>query len=570
MKEKKIYMWPSTWNKPMVRGEEGAVSSNSCYATRAGIEILKRGGNAFDASVAVSLVLSVVEPHHSGIGGGCFSLLYSAKDKEVIALDARGIAPMKATKDLFLKNGEVQDEWKDLGGQSVAIPGLYRALDIILKKYGTMSLKEVSKYAILYAKNGFKVSFTGAETMSDDSVQRKMKLSNSFKKLYLKNDGSYYKFGEMMYNPELGNLIEKISNEGVESFYQGEIAEKIIEEINNRGGIFSKKDLEEYEPKFRKPVETNYRDYKVVSFSPPSGGSTIIEALNILENIDLKRMGHNSAESIHNIAEVMKISFADRSVSMGDPDFVNIDVEKITSKQFAKERYQNIKSEYSQEFAPSEGIEAKNYPGNTSHFTIMDKYGNAISQTQTVRDWFGSGIVVEGYGFVLNNAMSDFSAKEGAITSQGLRYGSANSIEGGKTPLSSMSPTIVFKGNDPFLAIGAAGGPRIITGIIQGIVNAIDFEMLPEEIVNAPFVTSLSKNQGLELENGISKDTIELLKEKGHKVIYTPKHQVLSCMLNCVMKLSDKYYPCSTERVDGSGGALTKENSMLFDGIFYE
>lgn len=565
--EKKIYMWPSTWKKPMVSGEEGAVSSNNYYASKAGIEILKQGGNAFDAAVAVSLVLSVVEPHHSGIGGGCFSLLYSIKTKEVIALDARGIAPKNATKDLFIKDGEVQDEWKDLGGQSVAIPGLYKALDKILKEYGTMSLKEVSKAAIDYARNGFRLSFTGSETMLDDSVQRKIKLSNSFEKLYLKPNKSYYKFGEIIYNPELADLIEKIANEGVDIFYNGKIANKIIEEINKRGGVYVKEDLENYQPKFRTPVKTNYRGYEVVSFAPPSGGSTVIEALNILENFDLNNMEHNSAESIHAISEAMKLAFADRSISMGDPDFVNVNVSKIISKEFAKKRFLEINKKEATEFVPDGTIEAKNYPGNTSHFTIMDKYGNAISQTQTVRDWYGSGIVVDGYGFILNNAMSDFSAKEGAITSQGLRYGSANSIEGGKTPLSSMSPTLVFKDNQPFLAIGAAGGPRIITGIIQGVINAIDYNMMPEEIVRVPFITSLTKGQGLELENGISKDTIELLKNKGHKIIYTPTHEVLSCMLNCVMKKDKKYYPCSTERVDGCGSALTKEGAIIFDGI---
>lgn len=564
------YMWPSTWNKPAVSGEKGAVSSNSFYASKAGIDILNKGGNAFDAAAAVSLVLSVVEPHHSGIGGGCFSLIYSVKDKQVKALDARGIAPANAKEDLFLKDGEVQDEWKDLGGQSVAVPGLYKALDILLKEYGTMSLEEVSKAAINYAKNGFRVSFTGAETMADDSVKRKMNLSENFKRLYLKPNGNFYKFGEIIYNKELGELIETVAKEGVDSFYKGKIADTIVKEINLRGGVFQKEDLENYEPKFRKPVETKYRDYSVVSFAPPSGGCAVIEMLNILNNFDLNKMGHNSAKSIHAIAEAMKLGFADRSVAMGDPDFVKVDVEKLISKEFAKTRYENINMHEAKEFAPAEGIEAKNYPGNTSHFTIMDSFGNMISQTQTVRDWFGSGIVAEGYGFVLNNAMSDFSAKIGALTSQGLTYGSANKIEGGKTPLSSMAPTLVFKDKNPFLAIGAAGGPRIITGILQGIVNAVDFQMTPEELVRAPYITCLTKVQGLELENGISKDTVDILEKMGHKIVSTPKHQVLSCMLNCVMKIDNKYYPCATERVDGCGTALTEEGAVLTDGIVQE
>lgn len=567
--KKQIYMWPSYWGKPVAHGSMGAVSCNNIYATRAGLEILNKGGNAFDAAVAVSLTLSVVEPHHSGIGGGCFSLLYDAKTGKTEGIDGRGIAPAAATADLFIKDGEVQDEWKDLGGQSVALPGLLKTMDIVLKKYGTMTLKDVAAPAIRCARNGFGTSYTGALTMYDNSVERKMRLSEAFRKLYLKGDGSFYRFGEIQKNQEIADLLENIAEQGVDYFYKGKVAKQIVDLINDRGGCFDVSDMESYEPKFREPVKTTYRGYEVAAFAPPSGGCALVEMLNILENYDVRSMGHNTAASIHALTESMKLGFADRSVALGDPDFVNVDVERLTSKKFAHERF-TLAGEKAGEFASADGIEAKQYPGNTSHFVVMDKDGNAFSQTQTIRDWFGCGIVVDGLGFVLNNAMSDFSAAVGAMTSQGLAYGSANAIQGGKTPLSSMSPSMVFKDGKPFLAIGAAGGPRIITGTLQGIVNAIDFDMTPEQLVNAPYINCLTRVQGLEVEYGISGDTRKILEEMGHKIVPVPVDQAMSTMLNSVMRIDGEFYAAGTKRVDGCGGALLPGGHIVLEGVSQE
>ena len=567
--KKQIYMWPSYWGKPVAHGSMGAVSCNNIYATRAGLEILNKGGNAFDAAVAVSLTLSVVEPHHSGIGGGCFSLLYDAKTGKTEGIDGRGIAPAKATADLFIKDGEVQDEWKDLGGQSVALPGLLKTMDIVLKKYGTMTLKDVAAPAIRCARNGFGTSYTGALTMYDNSVERKMRLSEAFRKLYLKEDGSFYRFGEIQKNQEIADLLENIAEQGVDYFYKGKVAKQIVDLINDRGGCFDVSDMESYEPKFREPVKTTYRGYEVAAFAPPSGGCALVEMLNILENYDVRSMGHNTAASIHALTESMKLGFADRSVALGDPDFVNVDVERLTSKKFAHERF-TLAGEKAGEFASADGIEAKQYPGNTSHFVVMDKDGNAFSQTQTIRDWFGCGIVVDGLGFVLNNAMSDFSAAVGAMTSQGLAYGSANAIQGGKTPLSSMSPSMVFKDGKPVLAIGAAGGPRIITGTLQGIVNAIDFDMTPEQLVNAPYINCLTRAQGLEVEYGISGDTRKILEEMGHKIVPVPVDQAMSTMLNSVMCIDGEFYAAGTKRVDGCGGALLPGGHIVLEGVSQE
>lgn len=567
--QKQLYMWPSHWGRPVAHGPYGAVSSNSVYATRAGLEILKQGGNAFDAAAAVSLALSVVEPHHSGIGGGCFSLIYSAKDGEFSAVDGRGTAPKNATADLFIKDGVVQDEWKDLGGQSVAIPGLLKTLEILLEKYGTMPLSKVIQPAIRLAEEGFGTSYTGALTMDDDSVKRKLRLSGAMRALYLKEDGGFYRFGEIQKNPEMAALLKEIAANGTGAFYRGPVAERMVDLINERGGCYTLSDLADYQPKFRQPVRGTYRDCEVVAFAPPSGGCAVVEMLNILEHSDLKAMGHNTADSIHALAEAMKLGFADRSVALGDPDFVDIDLDRMTSKEFAAERFA-LSGDRAGEYAAAEDIEAKDYPGNTSHFAVMDRFGNAVSQTQTVRDWFGSGIVVVGCGFVLNNAMSDFSAAVGALTSQGLTYGSANAIQGGKTPLSSMSPCMVLRDGKPFLAIGAAGGPRIITGTLQGIVNAVDYGMTPERLVNLPYIHVITNAQGLEVEYGVSEDTLRLLEARGHHVIRDDVDQAMSTMLNSVMKVDGDYYAAGTGRVDGCGGALLPDGSAVFEGVSQE
>lgn len=566
MKNKEtMYMWPSFWKKPCICGEYGGISSNSHYATQTGLEILKKGGNAFDAAVAMSIVLSVVEPHHSGIGGGCFTLGYSVKDNVSFALDGRGNAPEKAAKDMFLKNGIVQNELKNFGGQSVLAPGLLKAMEVLLDKYGTMTLPELIEPAIKYAKNGFYIGYTQAITMFDDSVEKKITLSEDFKELYLKNNKEKYKFGDFVKNEKLAELLTEISKNGINIFYTGTIASEIIDTINKKGGCFSEKDMKEYLPKIRKVEVSTYREYDIHSFSPPSSGCTLIEMLNIIENEDIKKMGHNTSESIHILAEAMKLSFADRNIFLADPYFAEVEDAKIINKDYAKERY-NLISSNAKEYNSGKNL-SEGYSGNTSHFSIMDKYGNVVSQTQTIRDWYGSGIVVEKYGFVLNNGMSDFSAAPGMLTSQGLAYGDLNCIEGGKIPLSSMSPTIVFKDKVPFMAIGAAGGPRIITGILQGIINAIDYGMLAEELVNMPFINCLTKDQGLEVEYGISEDTIKLLEEKGHYVKRIPINNSMSTMLNSVMNINNQFYAASTKRVDGCGGVLLKNGNIILEGI---
>lgn len=564
---KKSYLWPRYWDRPYSKGDKGAVSSNNYYATKTGLEILKKGGNAFDAAIAVSLVLSVVEPHHSGIGGGGFSLLYSKNQDKLYAVDARGIAPQNATKDLFIKDGEVCNEWKDNSGKSVTVPGLIKSLDYIYKNFASLDIKELVKPAYEYAEFGFKTSFTESITVNDESVKRKIELSKDFRNLFLKDDCNGYEFGEIQYNKGIANLLKILSEKGFDEFYKGDIADKIVEAINKREGCFIKEDLSNYEIKLRDIVETNYKGYSVKTFGLPSSGSTVVEMLNILNNFDLKSMGHNSSDSIHTIAEAMKLGFADRSTLMADPDFFKTDIKKLTDPKYAKKLAKSI-TNYSQDFSKNlEDSLIEDYPGNTSHFSVIDQYGNCVSQTQTIRDWYGSGIIVKDYGFTLNNNMSDFSASVGEKTSQGLEYGEANAVEPFKTPISSMSPVIVFKDDIPYLIIGAAGGPRIITGILQGIVNAIEYDMNPEQLVSFPFITCLTEEQGLELEYGISKDTVDKLKEMGHDIMPISVNNMMSSMLNSVMYKDNMFYSASTKRVDGSGGCLCNNGSIIYEGI---
>jgi gamma-glutamyltranspeptidase/glutathione hydrolase len=378
-------------------------------------------------------------------------------------------------------------------------------------------------------------------------------------------------FGEIVTNPALAETMEAVAKNGVDWFYNGAIADEIVSRCNRHEGLLTKEDMVKCGPKARPVVKGTYRGHDIVSVSPPSsGGAHIIQMLNILENFDLRSLGHLSADSTHLLAETMKLMFADRSVAMGDPDFVDVQTEKIISKEYAKELAAKIDMAAAQEFSPTDGIEAKAYPGATTHFSVMDKFGNVLVQTQTIRNWWGCGVVIPGRGFIMNNAMADFSPKVGVRTTQGLAYGMANAIRPGKTPLSSMSPTMVFKDGTPFLAVGCAGGPRIITSTLLMIVNAIDFGMLMEANESSPFMCCLTKEQGLELEGRYSPDTIDILKKRGHTVFCTTDFGILLIMPNGIMRIGDTFFPSGTSRTDGGGGALTEFNTAALAGLTFE
>lgn len=556
--------------KPHVSGTQGAVSSNSPYATQAGLEILKQGGNAFDAAAAIALVLGVVEPHHSGIGGGCFHVFYDKKNDQFHGVDARGVAPKNAHQDMFLdKDGQVDLSLTEFSGRSVAVPALYRAMDQLLKQHGTMTWKQVSAPAIRLCREGFYCGFAYARISDTPEAEHNRAAYEGFRELYLNQDRPR-QFGELVKNPDLADTMEAVAEHGVDWFYSGPIADEMVRQVNKYQGVLTKEDLIGCAPKERPVVRGTYRGNEIISMPPPSsGGSHIIQLLNILENFDLRGMGFHSADSTHVIAEAMKLMFADRSVAMGDPDFVKVNVEKIISKEYGRELAAKIDMNRAQEFAPTEGIEAKEYRGCTSNFTVMDKFGNVLSQTQTIRNWWGCGVVIPGRGFVMNNAMADFSPKVGVRTTQGLAYGTANAVRPGKTPLSSMSPTIVMRDGKPIMSVGAAGGPRIITSTLQLILNTLDYDMMMDSAVKCPHMCCLTLDQGLELEGGFSPDTIKILQQRGHKIVETSNFGELLVMPNGILRLGDTFFPGGTSRVDGGGGALSDCGAVAVDGLCF-
>lgn len=561
---------PHCMYRPFLLGTGGGVSSNSWYATRTGLEILEKGGNAADAAVAVSLVLGVTGPYHSGIGGGCFTLFYDSSSGNVLSLDARGTAPAKAFRDMYLdRDGNVMDCWEKFDGKSVAVPLLYRALEYLNREYGTMSLKELSEPAVRLAREGFSCGFMYEGSMGHDLTARAAAHSEAFRRSYMKN-GEKYRFGDLVTNPDLARTMELTAENGVDWFYLGEPAEQMVRCVRNRGGLLEMDDLAHAAAKVRPPVTGSFMGYDLISMAPPSsGGSHLIQMLNILENFDLREMGHNSARYLHTLCETMKLMFADRSVAIGDPDFVNVDMERILSKAYGKECAARISPDTALEYAPSSGIEAREYEGNTTHFSIMDRNGNMISQTQTVRSYWGSGVMCDGYGFILNNAVSDFSAKAGTLTTQGLVYGTANGIEGGKTPLSSMSPTLVLRDGKPFMTAGAAGGPRIITGTLQLLLNVLAFGMNPDEALQAGYINCLTEKQGLEYEAGISPDTVRLLASMGHHTMPCRNGFGLSTMVNGVMTEGGRFQVCGSNRHDGCGGVLLPDGRKAYHGISF-
>ncbi|WP_303063887.1 gamma-glutamyltransferase [Acidaminococcus massiliensis] len=557
--------------RPYPYGNQGAVSSNSPYATAAGLEILKKGGNVFDAACAVSLTLGLVGPYHSGIGGGCFYVFYHKDSNRFCCCDARGVAPIHASSDMFLDaNGNVDLNLTEFSGRSTAVPALYRALDEILQKYGTMSWEEVSAPAIDLARKGFYCGFPYARISDTPEAEHNRDAYEGFSDYYL-HDGKPRIYGEKITNSDLADTMEQVAQKGVDWFYTGPIADEIVQYVQKNKGVMVKEDLVNCKPKARIPVRGTFRGYDIISMAPPSSGGThVIQMLNILENFDLKAMGYHSAAATHVMAETMKMMFADRSVAMGDPDFVKIQLDKLLSKEYAAQLAEKIDMDHAQEFAPTEGIEAKSYPGCTTSFSIMDRFGNVFAQTQTIRNWWGCGVVIPHRGFIMNNAMADFSPKAGVRTTQGLAYGEANSVQPGKTPLSSMCPTLVFKDGKPVLAVGCAGGPRIITSVLQMIINTLEYGRMMEPAVRTPFMCCLTKEQGLELEDGFSPDTIALLEKKGHKVIVPPNVGVMSCMPNGIMYKDGLFYPAGTNRVDGGGGVLTQDGSIGIDGLCFK
>lgn len=502
-----------------VYGKNGMVASEQGLATQVGLDILKQGGNAIDAAVAVGFALAVVLPNAGNIGGGGFMVLHDDKTGKDVAIDFREIAPAKASRDMYLDNqGNVIDGKSLFTHDASGVPGTVAGMEYALKKWGTMPLSQVLEPAIKLADKGFIVSDVLAQTLKEEKST--LGKWSSSKAIFFKN-GEPLKSGDLLVQKDLAKSLRLIAKQGAKAFYQGEIATKIAKEMQSQGGTMTLEDLKAYKVVERQPIIGDYRGYKVVTMPPPSsGGVHLIEILNMLEHYPIKEDGVNSAKNIHHMAESMKLAYADRSEYLGDPDFVKIPVTGLTSKAYANERVKTIddnKARLSSNIKP--GKPQPYESDQTTHFSVMDKAGNAVAVTYTLNLNFGSGIVAAGTGILLNNEMDDFSVKPGVPNAFGLVGGTANAIEAKKRPLSSMTPTIVMKNNKPWLVTGSPGGARIITTVLQSVVNTIDHEMNPAEAIITPRVHHQWLPDELRVEEGISPDTIKLLQDKGHKVV---------------------------------------------------
>jgi len=498
----------------------GMVATGEEIAAQIGVEILQKGGNAVDAAVTIGFVKAVTYPQAGNLGGGGFMLIYSAKTKKVIAIDYREKAPAKATRDMFL------DEQKNVDAKlsrfsylSAGVPGTVAGMAMALEKYGTLSLAEALAPAIALAEKGFIITLAFSNSIKKNA--KRLKKHPTTAAIFFKLDGSFYEAGDRLVQSDLANTLKAIAKKGIKAFYQGEIAQLIVKDMQAHGGLITKTDLANYQPGLRKPIQGTYRGYDIYSMSPPSsGGVHIVQILNILENYDIGLLGHNTAATIHLMAEAMKRAYADRSKYLGDTDFVSVPLTGLTSKAYAATLSQQINSQkasLSQDILPGKPT---HYESNeTTHYSVVDKEGNAVSNTYTINFGFGTGIVVKGAGFLLNNEMDDFSAKPGVPNAYGLIGGTANAIEPHKRMLSSMSPTIVLKDGKPFLVTGSPGGSRIITTTLQVIMNVIDHKLNIQEAVNAVRIHHQWLPDEIRVEEGLSLDTINLLTEMGHKVV---------------------------------------------------
>ena len=496
-----------------------AVVSARKEATQIGLEIMKNGGNAYDAMIATHLALAVVHPTAGNIGGGGF-FVYHDKDGSSGSLDFREMAPGNAYKDMYLdENGDVIPDMSTLGGAAVGVPGSISAIYEIHAKFGSLPIEDLFKPAIDLANNGFVVTQKQSNSLSgklDDFIK-----VNGEESLYSKR---YYE-GDTIKNIKFAETLSKISEFGPEIFYGGEIGEMIVNSVNRTGGIMTLNDLENYESVWRDPVKFKYKDLEIISMSLPSSGGILLgQMLKVIEDYDIKGFGHNSVETIQILVEAERRAYADRSHFMGDPDYMSLPVYELMDKNYVVDRMKNFswdKATSSSEVKHGNIIVQES--DETTHYSIIDKYGNSVSVTTTLNNSYGSKVFVEEGGFFLNNEMDDFSSKPGHPNFYGLIGSEANSIQPGKRMLSSMTPSIILKDNKPSLIVGTPGGSTIITSVLQTILNVFEFDMSVQEAVNAPRFHHQWLPDVVIFEEGIvDKEKDSILKSKSYFVISLP------------------------------------------------
>ncbi len=501
-----------------VRAKKGMVVAAEPIAANVGLKILKEGGNAVDAAVAVGFALAVTYPGAGNIGGGGFMVMRFA-DGTVKSLDYRETAPAAAKRDMYLdKNGNFLEQKSTRGHLACGVPGSVAGMMYAQRRYGRLTRTQVLKPAIDLAENGFHLHYRLAEDLErmipDFSAYR------SSKKAFSKN-GKPYAEGELFRQKDLAATLKRIRDKGRDGFYTGETAKLIVAEMKQGGGLITLKDLEDYASVIRDPVQGTYRGYEIISTGPPSsGGVALVQMLNILEGYNLEEYGWNSSKAVHRMTEAMRRVYADRAEFLGDPDFVKIPVAWLTSKKYAEQRRATIdtaKATPSDQI--SHGVQPPPEKDHTTHYSVVDRFGNCVSVTTTLNDAYGSKVVVAGAGFLLNDEMDDFSAKEGVPNEYGLIGNSANAIAPNKRMLSSMTPTIILKDGKPFMVIGTPGGSTIMTTVLQVIVNIIDFKMTIQEAVDAPrFHHQWLPDQLMYEERALSQDVIDNLSAMGHSL----------------------------------------------------
>lgn len=498
-----------------VRAKNGMVSSASALATKVGAQILKMGGNAVDAAVAVGFALAVTYPSAGNLGGGGFMVIHLSNGNNT-TIDYREKAPLKGSTELYLDStGSVINDRIQEGILSAGIPGSVAGLIYALEKYGTMKFSQVIQPAINLAKDGFPLEFRLAESIEQHLPFFK-KYESSWK--VFSKDGMPFKEGDIFKQPDLAFTLEQIKEHGRDGFYKGKVARLIIEQSRKSGGIFTEEDLAAYEPVERQPVYGSYRGFEVVSMGPPSGGGiSLIQMLNILENFSFDKREWGSSRYLHTLVEAMKFAYADKSYHIGDEDFYPVPKSWLISKKYAKE----IAAKILETAIPSANIihgNPKLYKESeeTTHYSIYDAMGNAVSTTTTINSSYGSKVVVDGAGFLLNNEMDDFSVIPGAANQFGLTGNSANSIQPEKRMLSSMTPVIILKDGYPYLIVGSPGGSTISTVVLQTILNVIDFGMDIQTAVNMPRIHHQWLPDKIDYEEfGLSEDVITNLVQRG-------------------------------------------------------
>jgi len=516
----------AAWPDP-VRGKHGMVASQQELASKIGVDIMKKGGNAVDAAVAVGLALAVVYPEAGNIGGGGFRLIRTAKG-ETHAIDYREMAPKAANRDVFVdKDGNlIKGEGSStIGYKASGVPGTLAGFEMAFKKYGSgkVTWRDLVEPARLLAENGYTLSYRISELLK--SYSRNLSQFEESKRIFLRG-GNYYTEGEVFKQPDLALTLARVEKNGAAEFYTGATAKLIADDMKAHGGLITLEDLKNYKAKERTALTGNYRGYQIITMPPPSsGGIVMLEVLKILEGYDVRALKYNSAAKYHVVAEAMRRAFADRAEFMGDPDFAKVPVTALLDSNYINKRRATIDLRHA---SSSKDVGHGDIPGaesmDTTHFTVADAAGNVVTNTYTLNDLYGSQVTVKGAGFLLNDEMDDFAARPGKANMFGLIQGEKNSVQPGKRPLSSMTPTIVLRKDGSFwFATGARGGPRIISAVLQTVINVIDHDMDIQAAIDAPRIHhQWFPDEILYEPFGLSPDTMNILSGYGHKFTDKP------------------------------------------------